>query len=185
MGQTKKFIKNTLIFLVIILLASSTYCIEIISTVVYSQHSVDALNEALNNNGVELNSNPAFVSLFEVLRKQESEVLAEAVQGLLDLRTILDSGSLKEFGDRIQIPRAKLMYGINELTATKWKELAESVQTLPSEVDVEQSKSQVIIGLKGEVNKAIISLMVKRPAQSTLEQYEFIKKFITALPESS
>lgn len=178
MGKKRNLLKKIIIILAVLLLALCLYCIEVVSTVVYARQSSEAANLALSTNSQDILSSPVIAPLLEILKKEEGEIAAQAVQSLIDLKLNLETGAIKEFSDRIQAPRAKVTYGINELTVVKWKELSETAQKPILEGESDEQKKQAITTLTEEVNKTILSILVKRPAPSTLRQYELIKNFI-------
>jgi len=184
MDIKRAFSRRSLLIIGAVFIALFLYCLEIVSTVVYSNYSLLALKTALDSSAADPLADPAVAPLVDNLRRDRGELAAQAIENLVELRANIEPQSIKEFLARMQSGKAKMTFGITDNLITKWKALAESIQKPLVEGESEEPKILAITTLKQEVNRAIISALIPRPPGSVVKQYELLNKIIPALPES-
>ena len=170
--------KRFLIFVGVVMIAVLLYCIEIVSVVTYNLESTAAVNAVLQQDNQDPLSTPAVAPLVDIVRKDKSEFAAQSVQSLLDLRSIAEPASIKEFSDRIQSTKAKVTFGVSDATLNKWRDTAANIQSAD-----EAQKRQEVLVLKQAINRVIVSALIPPVPASTLKQYSLIKSFIPSLPD--
>jgi len=185
MAIKRAVLVRTLLIISAILASVVLYCIDVVANAVYANESIIAVNDALEEDSGDPLAAPAVAPLVEILRRDKSEFAAQSVQSLVDLRSLVNQVSIKEFTDRLRSTKAKMTYGVTESTLTAWRDAAEKIQLSAQNGVTQNAAEQSIVALKQEVNKAIVSALVPHLPKSTLSQYLAIKKFIPALPELS